>query len=244
MKKIPLLPNLITTGNLFCGFLSLIRSLQGDYLQAAWLILGAMVFDFFDGQVARLQKTSSAFGVEYDSLSDMVSFGVAPAILVYKIFGQPMGGIGIAVAFLYIACAALRLARYNSTTSPAEKRSFVGLPSPAAAGMIASTLILEREIPEIYPEIALSRFLPFLLIVVATLMVSNIRYTAIKAVNTLSAKPFRNLALIIGGAALVLFHLEIFVFLCFLLYMLTGLWGELLLQHHKRKSETPTLHPS
>ncbi len=243
MKKIPLLPNIVTTGNLFCGFLSLIRSLQGDYLAAAWLILIAMVFDFFDGQIARLQKTSSQFGVEYDSLCDMVSFGIAPAILVYTLFGQPMGRVGIAVAFLYTACAALRLARYNTVSTPTEKRYFMGLPSPAAAGMIATTLILEREIPDIYPEIVLSKFLPFLLIVVAALMVSNVRYPAFKSINTFTAKPFRNLVLVVGAAALVLFHLEIFLFLCFLLYLLTGLWEELLKQHHGHKQKPAALEP-
>ncbi len=242
MKKIPLLPNLVTTGNLLCGFLSVTYSLRGNLIQAAWCVLIAMVFDFFDGQIARFQKLSSEFGKEYDSLSDLLSFGVAPAVMVYQLVGQHMGRVGIAVAFLYVACAALRLARYNVGNVHTEKRSFLGLPSPAAAGLVCSTLILEREIPEIYSEVALSKFLPFLLLLAAALMVSNVRYPAIQSIDTLSARPFINLVVIVAGGALILFHLEVFVFLCFLLYTLAGMWEELHLQHLKRKSEDKIEH--
>ena len=235
MKKVPLLPNLVTTGNLLCGFLSLICSLRGNLIQAAWFVLAAMIFDFFDGQIARLQKTSSEFGVEYDSLSDLLSFGIAPAILVYQLVGHHMGRLGIAVAFLYIACTALRLARYNVTSPPNEKRAFLGLPSPAAAGLVCSTVILEKEIPEIYSEMALVKFLPFLLLLAAGLMVSSIRYPTIQSIDTFAARPFTNLVLVVAGGVLILFHLEVFVFLCFLLYVLAGMWEELHLQHLKRK---------
>ena len=238
MKHVPLLPNLVTTGNLLCGFLSLVCSLRGDLIQAAWFVLAAMIFDFFDGQIARLQKTSSEFGVEYDSLCDLLSFGVAPAVLVYQLVGHAMGRIGVAVAFLYVACTALRLARYNVGSSHTEKRAFLGLPSPAAAGFVCSTIILEKEIPEIYSEMALIKLLPFLLLLAAVLMVSNIRYPAIKSVNTFSARPFMNLVLVVAGGALIVFQLEVFVFLCFLLYVLAGMWEELHLQHLKRKLES------
>ncbi len=242
MKGIPILPNLVTTGNLFCGFLSVICSIRGDYIQASWLVLGAMVFDFFDGQIARLQKTSSNFGLEYDSLCDMVSFGIAPSLLVYQLFGRQMGRIGIAVSFLYAACAAMRLARFNTGTVVSEKRAFLGLPSPAAAGMVVSTFILENEIPEIYSLGALSKFLPFLLLLMGILMVSNLRYPVVKSVDTLSAKPFMNLVLVVVGGALILFHLEVFVFLCFLLYVLSGMWEELHFLHRKNRHEIKAQH--
>lgn len=238
MRQVPLLPNLVTTGNLLCGFLSLVCSLRGDLVQAAWFVLAAMIFDFFDGQIARLQKSSSAFGMEYDSICDMVSFGIAPAVLVFQLVGHAMGRIGIAVAFLYVACTALRLARYNVGSSNTGKRTFLGLPSPAAAGFVCSTIILEKEIPEIYSEMALIKLLPFLLLLAAVLMVSNIRYPVVKSVDTLSERPFTNLVLIVAGGALIVFHLEVFIFLCFLLYVLAGMWEELHLAHLKRKSDS------
>ncbi len=240
VQNVPLLPNLVTTGNLFCGFSSVIYSFQGDFGLAAWLILAAMVFDFFDGLVARLQKATSEFGLEYDSLCDLVSFGVAPAVLVHQMFLQNMGRMGLGIAFLYTACAALRLARYNVKNGSGEKKAFLGLPSPAAAGMITSTILLEREIPEIYPEVTLGKFLPYLFLMVAFLMVSNFKYPVFKSVKAFENKPFINLVLIVAGASLALFQLEVFIFLCFLLYVLAGLWQEVQLQHqhHRGKSET------
>ena len=124
MRKIYIVPNIVTTGNMFCGFYSMIASIHGDYISAAWAILAAAVFDMLDGRIARLAKATSQFGVEYDSLSDLVSFGVAPAILLYQWTLQPFERLGWLAAFLYLACGALRLARFNVMTGAFPKNIF------------------------------------------------------------------------------------------------------------------------
>ncbi|UCD83469.1 MAG: CDP-diacylglycerol--serine O-phosphatidyltransferase, partial [Deltaproteobacteria bacterium] len=141
-KGVFLLPNLLTSFSLFCGFYSLISSIKGDFLRGAIAILIASVLDGLDGMVARATKTTSRFGLEYDSLSDLVSFGVAPGILAYLWALKPFGKWGWLASFLFVACAALRLARFNVQVDTAEKKEYKGLPSPVAAGMIAITTIM------------------------------------------------------------------------------------------------------
>ena len=138
-KGIYIIPNLITTTALFLGFSSIILSFQGDFKTAAWAILLAGIFDMLDGKVARLTNTTSKFGIEYDSLSDLISFGVAPGLLAFTWAFQPFGKSGWVAAFLYVVCAALRLARFNVQSETVEKQKFKGLPSPGAAGMIAAS---------------------------------------------------------------------------------------------------------
>jgi CDP-diacylglycerol--serine O-phosphatidyltransferase len=144
-RSIYLLPNLFTTGGLFAGFYAIIAASNGDFVNAAIAVFVAAVMDGLDGRVARLTGTSSEFGVQYDSLADLVSFGMAPALVMYhwslaslKFDGAIYGRIGWAIAFLYAACAALRLARFNTQVSVVDKRWFVGLASPAAAGLMMS----------------------------------------------------------------------------------------------------------
>ena len=137
-RGIYLLPNLFTTGALFAGFYAIIAAMRGNYEAAPMAILVAMVFDGLDGRVARMTHTSSKFGAEYDSLSDMVSFGVAPALVVFSWALGDLGKFGWSVAFIYVACAALRLARFNTQIETADKKFFTGLASPAAACIIAS----------------------------------------------------------------------------------------------------------
>ena len=139
-RGIYLLPSIITTFALFAGFYSIIASINGDFTLAAISIMVAMLWDTLDGRVARLTDTQSAFGAEYDSLSDLVSFGLAPALLVYEWSLSDLGRIGWLAAFIYLACAALRLARFNTQVGIADKRYFQGLPSPASAGVIASMI--------------------------------------------------------------------------------------------------------
>ena len=136
-RGVYLLPNLVTTGGLFAGFYGIVATMKGDYQLAAWFILISAVFDALDGKVARLTGTTSRFGVEYDSLVDLVSFGVAPGLLMYSWALQPFGKFGWLAAFLYVVCGALRLARFNIQVNTVESRRFVGLPVPAAAGMVA-----------------------------------------------------------------------------------------------------------
>ena len=142
-RGIYLLPSIITTFALFAGFYSIVASINGDFTLAAISIMVAMLWDTLDGRVARLTNTQSAFGAEYDSLSDLVSFGVAPALLVYEWSLSDLGRIGWLAAFIYLACAALRLARFNTQVGAADKRYFQGLPSPASAGVIASMIWLK-----------------------------------------------------------------------------------------------------
>ena len=141
-KGVYVLPSLITTGGLFAGFYSVIASLRGDFFVAAVAILVANVCDILDGRIARLTHTTSRFGIEYDSLADLVAFGVAPGILVYRWALEPWGSWGWLAASLYVTCGALRLARFNIQYDSAEKRHFSGLPIPAAAEVIASTVLL------------------------------------------------------------------------------------------------------
>src|SRR6266853_3522622 len=136
-RGIFLLPNLLTTAALFAGFYAIVQAMNGRFDQAAVAIFVAMVLDGLDGRVARLTKTQSAFGAEYDSLSDMVSFGAAPALVVYEWSLRSMGKLGWIAAFIYVAGAALRLARFNTMLEVADKRYFTGLPSPAAAALVA-----------------------------------------------------------------------------------------------------------
>src|SRR5882724_6007228 len=176
-RGIFLLPSLLTTGNLFCGFLALILTTQGRYTEAAVAVFVAMVLDLLDGKVARLTKTTSQFGVEFDSLADVVSFCVAPAFMLYTLALAPLGRAAWLGAFLFVICGALRLARFNVYTGIVDRRYFVGLPTPAAAGMVvAVVLLLEGEPLERWQAsaIAVGTY------IVALLMVSTFRYWSFK----------------------------------------------------------------
>ena len=140
-RGVYLLPNLLTTGGLFAGFYSIVATMNGNYLVAGWFVLIAAVFDGLDGKVARMTNTTSKFGVEYDSLADLVAFGVAPGLMMYAWALKPFGKLGWLAAFLYVVCGALRLARFNVQITTVESKRFVGLPIPAAAGMAASLVI-------------------------------------------------------------------------------------------------------
>lgn len=177
-----LLPSLLTVANLFCGYACVVYATRGDFDTAALLIGIAMVIDTLDGFFARLTNSSTAFGAELDSLADVVSFGLAPALLAFTWGLSPLGRIGWAAGFLFVAAAAMRLARFNiqSNQSGGDKRHFVGLPSPAAAGVIASTVYL-------FPAGLNDRHaaLPALAMVLvpAFLMVSTIRFRSVKAID-------------------------------------------------------------
>jgi len=178
-RGVYLIPSLFTAGNLMCGFFSIIATFRGDYITAALLILLANVFDGIDGYAARLTKTTSQFGVEFDSLADVVSFGVAPAVLVYLWALVPWETWGWLAACTYVVCGALRLSRFNVQSLGVSKSHFVGLPIPAAAQMITSTVILYYFLGG---EGSPSRHLTLLLVIygLAVLMVSNIPYFSLK----------------------------------------------------------------
>jgi CDP-diacylglycerol---serine O-phosphatidyltransferase len=195
-----LLPSLMTVGNLFCGYACVVYSTRGDFDTAAVLIGIAMVLDTLDGFLARLTKSSSAFGVELDSLADVVSFGLAPAILAFTWGLWPLGRLGWAAGFVYVTAAAMRLARFNiQTASTTDKRYFAGLPSPAAGGVIASTVFMfPYGLQD--PRIALAA-LPMVL-VPGFLMVSTIRFRSIKAIDVGWRRSY--IALFIGAVMIAL----------------------------------------
>lgn len=186
-KGIYLLPNLLTTGALFGGFYAVLSGFSGRFEIAAIAIFVAMVFDGLDGRVARMTNTQSDFGVQYDSLSDMVSFGIAPAIVVYGWGLSGLGKVGIAAAFVYASCAALRLARFNVQTSVNSGKFFIGLPSPAAAALIAGFVWSAQSIQ---PSWFLSTFTAILTAVAGLLMVSNFKYPSFKQIDLRGRVPF------------------------------------------------------
>jgi CDP-diacylglycerol--serine O-phosphatidyltransferase len=176
-RGIYLLPTLFTIGNLFCGYSSLVRSLEGALEQAAIFIIIAGVLDGLDGRIARLTHTSSDFGVQFDSLADIVSFGVAPALLAYQWALQPLDRMGRLIAFIFVVCAAMRLARFNLKVNVDEKRHFAGLPSPAAGAVIACVVFaFPAPVADRWSTVAIA----LLVSSVALLMISRFRYRSFK----------------------------------------------------------------
>lgn len=195
-RGVVLLPNLLTTGALACGFYAIVSAINGDFSRAGAAVFAAMVFDGLDGRVARLTKTESVFGKEYDSLADMVSFGVAPAVVAFQWgiariteYGDAWGRFGWIAAFFYCVCAALRLARFNARAGTADKRYFEGLPSPSAAGLVAAFVWFSSEWRE--PGLA-GLIVTFAITAVAgLLMVSQFPYPSLKQIDwTLRVKFF------------------------------------------------------
>jgi len=224
-KGIYFLPSIFTTFALFAGFYSIVASINGDYTLAAISIMVAMLWDTLDGRVARLTNTQSAFGAEYDSLSDLVSFGVAPALLVYLWSLSDLGRIGWLAAFIYLACAALRLARFNTQVGVSEKRYFQGLSSPASAGLIASMIWLKFWNFEYldFGVVSLSYYIGIsITILCGLLMVSNVRYFSFKEFDSTDKASFRFLLLTVLGLILLLYKPNVVLFSGFFIYMLSG----------------------
>lgn len=236
MKKgVYLLPNLVTMGNMFCGFFAIISVFNGAYFRAGVAILVAAVMDGLDGKVARMTNTSSRFGIEFDSLADLVSFGIAPGILIYAWALKPFGRFGWAAAFLFAVCGALRLARYNVQADNSESKSFTGLPIPAAACMIASLVIMHKHLWGIETKHPL--LLMLVAYTLAFLMVSTIKYHSLKEVNLKRRKPFSLLV----SASLALFIIvsepQVTLFLAFTVYALSGIVERLFSFSRVKESE-------
>lgn len=237
-----LLPSILTTCGLFAGFYSVIASVRGDFWVAAASILVANIFDVLDGRVARMTRTTTRFGFEYDSLSDVIAFGVAPGILVYSWSLQQWGPWGWLAASSYVACGALRLARFNVQTETTEKRNFQGLPIPAAAEVIASTVLLYYYFGgegELY-------FRPLSLLLVtfalAGLMVSNFKFFSFKEGDLLQRKPFASLVGIVFVLTLLIAFPQPMLFVGFVGYAASGPWRWLwvrLKQSRRRRRGTP-----
>lgn len=209
-RGIYILPNAFTSLNLFCGFISLVSAIDGKFQYAAFAILIAVIFDSLDGKVARATNTTSEFGIQYDSLADLVSFGLAPSMLMYLWILKPMGRIGWLAAFLYTTCGALRLARFNTMAEETPSAHFLGLPIPAAAMMIAATILFS--IKYTLPSEQFRMVYLLLIYGLSFLMVSSIKYQSFKKATFFKKKKFSSLVgtilvfiLIVQDPPLVLF---------------------------------------
>lgn len=219
-KGIYLLPNLMTTSALFAGFYAVIAGMNGYFEQGAIAIFVAMIFDGLDGRVARMTNSCSAFGAEYDSLADMISFGLAPALLIYQWALHDFGKLGWLIAFVYTVGAALRLARFNTQVGIADKRYFQGLPSPAAAALLAG-FVWMVETNHIQTGLE-SFFTLFLTLAAGLMMVSNMRFNSFKELNLKGKVPFVTLLLIVLVFVVITLKPAVILFGFFFLYALSG----------------------
>lgn len=226
IKKPPkgfyLLPNMLTTLSMFLGFLAMVWAGQGRFEAAGLAILVSALMDSLDGKVARLTNTASEFGVQYDSLADLVAFGLAPAFLFWHWHLSELGRVGVAGAFIYAACGALRLARFNVTTSSIGKRFFIGLPIPAAGCTVVTFVFFAEWLPQ-----ALHPALPYIALIlgvsIGLLMISSIRYFSFKEYDFLRLHPFRTMVAFLFLLALLVSFPRIFSFSYCVLYIAGGL---------------------
>lgn len=239
-RGIFLLPNLFTTGALFCGFYAVIAAMRGSFEAAAIAIFFAMFFDGLDGRVARMTNTSSKFGAEYDSLSDMVSFGVAPALVMFSWALGDLGKFGWSASFIYLACAALRLARFNAQIDTSDKNYFTGLASPAAAAIIASTVWVCHDLGWVGDALPFEMAVAvgILTAVTGILMIANFRYSSFKGIDLHGRVPFFVMILVILIFGLVTLDPPRVLLAAFLLYALSGPASFLLELRKKRLDRT------
>jgi CDP-diacylglycerol--serine O-phosphatidyltransferase len=203
-RGVYLLPSLLTMGNMFCGYACVVYAMRGEYATAAPFIGFAFIVDGLDGRIARLTNTTSEFGVEFDSLADIISFGIAPAILSFAWGLQSLGRLGWAAGFMFVAAAAMRLARFNiQSSSGGDKRYFVGMPSPAAAGVVASTVFAFpgglTDYRAALPALAM-------VLVPAALMVSTIRFRSFKTFDSKGRRPYTVLIFVAAGIVAIATH--------------------------------------
>lgn len=219
-QLIYILPNLFTASSIFAGMYSIFSALEGRLEQSAWLILLSLIFDGLDGRVARLTNTCSKFGVEFDSLADMISFGAAPSVLLFVSIGEPFGRVGVVVSILFVIFGAIRLARFNVMTSQSEPSVFIGVPIPTAAVFVSILVLLSlkydnHSIPFDIAILSLS-------FMVSLLMVSNIRYPSFKKLNLDKAHYMRLfVSILVAAMAIFMYPIEGFA-LIFTLYIFYG----------------------
>ncbi|VAW91522.1 CDP-diacylglycerol--serine O-phosphatidyltransferase [hydrothermal vent metagenome] len=219
-RGIYLLPNLFTTAALFCGFYAIIAAMQNNFIVAAIAIFIAMLLDGLDGRVARLTNTQSDFGAQYDSLADLISFGLAPSLVMYQWSLLNMGKAGWLVAFIYAATAALRLARFNTQVGTADKNFFQGLPSPAAAALVAGAVWVGQDYSvsgRIVDILAM-----FVTVTSGLLMVSNIRYNSFKGIDFKGKIPFFLLLVIMLVIVFISYEPAVILFGIFVIYAISG----------------------
>lgn len=224
-RGVYLLPSMFTMGNMFCGYACIVYSMRGEFATAAPFIGLAIVLDMLDGRIARMTGSTSQFGVEFDSMADIISFGLAPAIMSFAWGLQPLGRLGWAAGFIYVAAAATRLARFNIQSGSQDKRYFVGMPSPAAASVPAATIFMYPWGFQTYAEA-----LPVLAMVIvpAILMVSTIRFRSFKNVDLQSRRSYPVLLLFAAGLALLASHTELVLLVMAYTYLISpfveGAW--------------------
>jgi CDP-diacylglycerol--serine O-phosphatidyltransferase len=235
-RGVSLLPSLFTLANLFCGWACVVYAMQGDLETAAPFIGVALVLDMLDGRIARMTGTASEFGLQLDSLADIVSFGMAPAVLAYAWGLAPLGRLGWAVGFLFVTAAALRLARFNIQRNT-DKRYFVGLASPAAGALIAATVYYYPPGLPDKPEAFLA--VP-LVIVPALLMVSTIRFRSFKSIDIGIRRRYQSLIVMAGGLALLIAYPQIVLLAMAYTYLASGFVG---LAIHKLRGRDPDISP-
>jgi CDP-diacylglycerol--serine O-phosphatidyltransferase len=234
-KGVYLLPNALTLCGMFCGFFAIMSAINGNFLHAAWAIILANIFDGLDGWIARLTNTSTRFGIELDSLSDLVAFGVAPSVMMYKWALMPFGRLGWAAAFLFVACGALRLARFNVQTGVPGSKAFKGMPIPGAATILSSVVIFFYVHWDGLPEKHV--FFPALTITLALLMVSTLRYHGLKEVDFKEKKPFWVLIVFVLVLFVLLIHPSTAIFLFAMAYLVWGIIENSMLIIKKRRQK-------
>lgn len=217
--NIYVLPNLLTIMNMFFGFYAIIHSIMGEYVTASYAIVGAAVFDLLDGRVARMTRSTSEFGAELDSLSDLVSFCIAPGLLLFLWSLQPFGRIGWLFSFFFVACGALRLARFNVQKSVINKAYFQGLPTPMAAGIVASSVLAFNDLQW---EASASYILLSMTGLLAVVMVSTFPYRSFKDLDFRQRLPFRYLVFGVSLVAVVAIRPEVMLFVTFMTYAILG----------------------
>ena len=236
-RGVYLLPSLFTMGNLFCGYACVVHALRGDYASGALFIGIAIILDMLDGRVARLTGTASAFGVEFDSLADVVSFGVAPAILPFAWGLGPLGRVGWAAGFVFVAGAAVRLARFNVSTGSQDRRYFVGMPSPAAAGIPAATVFA---FPGGFHTPYSTALILAMVIGPGLLMVSTFRFRSFKTFDLGARRTYPVLILVAGAIALLVAHPELVLMVLAYGYLISPLLGWLLQRLRRSRGDDAT----
>jgi CDP-diacylglycerol--serine O-phosphatidyltransferase len=238
MKKVYLLPNVFTTASLLCGVLALVDVMIGRIVEACWLILLAVVLDGIDGKIARLTRSASGFGLNYDSLSDIVSFGVAPGLLIFTCVEPINLRLAASLSVLYIIFGALRLARFNVQACLEERKVFIGLPIPMAAGTIVSAFLLFQQ----YQHLTAQRiFMPVLVVGLSYLMVSKIRYPSLKTIKFNKRSAFDYLVSICVIISMIVFlhqFVELLLFIAFSTYVLYGIGLYMAAAIQKKKAES------
>lgn len=232
-KGVYLLPNTITLCGMFAGFFAILSAINGNFLNAAWAIIIANIFDGLDGWIARLTNTSTRFGIELDSLSDLVAFGVAPSVMMYKWTLAPFGRLGWAAAFLFVACGALRLARFNIQTGVPGSKAFKGMPIPGAATILASVVIFYYEFWTGIP--GKNIFFPIITIMLSLLMVSTLRYHGLKEIDFRERKPFWVLIVFVLVLFVLFVHPPTAIFIFAMAYLLWGIIENTILLAKRRK---------